>query len=121
MKNNIKKKKNNDLRLSGFVRAVEKNDRDPQIIWGQILDDTGTDIILFGAHDGDSSILKERLLKKGEFYFKEIDFDEFEINARRGLFKMKEELNQRQFEYEKHAYQTKFAEDKLEQIKALST
>jgi len=82
-----------------LFRAVER-DSNPTTYYGSLISDDLINVVCLAVHNGESSIVKERILEKRNYTFSAISKEEMSIHARRGLIKMAKDTEEHRMEME---------------------
>lgn len=108
----VKTPKKDIRKIPELFRAVEKDDR-PVVYYGHLISDDGFNFVSFSCFDGSDSHLKERILQKSNFSFSKLNPMDFELQAKRAMCKMHEELQNKKFEFEAAQFQVESTENRL--------
>lgn len=109
------KQKPSKVVIPKLFRAVEKDTR-PIIYYGYLIADDGLNFISYSCSDQIESHFRERDLLKEKFNFFTLCKEDLEIQARRALCKMREELQNKIFEMEAAQFQFDRSNDILGEI-----
>lgn len=103
-------------KIPEFFRAVQKEKSPNTVYYGKLIEDGTKNFVCFAAHNGDSSVLKERVLAKNDFNFSKISLDDFCFHVRPALARMEKEAFEYKLEFEAHEYNHTFAKKKFYDI-----
>lgn len=108
-------KKKDQRKVPQLFRAVMHGDH-PVTYYCELISDNGFNVVCFGAHDGEESVVKERTLEKHDFDFSKIEVQDFSLHARIALHRMKRQTEDHRFNLEAAEANQEYAENLIKRI-----